>query len=309
MKLIFGSILLVLSVVNCNRQLDAGEASANTIPLGYYSDYFVFIADDDQDDPLVVPIDINWTLHQESYDIEYKSWYGTKKDWPIEYVKNTNSALSSGIPKESYDHPSTTTFLFDKENKTITTTVKGQHTIKIQIPNEKEWVLATSESDFPTYAFRTSVELDSKNRSGWMVYERIRFDQLKDFDGFAAFYWMPIVVEGSLYHFVKHREEQTAIKWSQTEDSIIVKTVPSFDFSILETISDEKSKRSNIAKTVQIEVPEWEIDIILTSAGEQIGYGEEFPKGLAVFRQSLLQSSEQSTKAGYGMMELILAND
>ena len=57
MKLIFGSILLVLSVVNCNRQLDAGEASANTIPLGYYSDYFVFIADDDQDDPLVVPIE------------------------------------------------------------------------------------------------------------------------------------------------------------------------------------------------------------------------------------------------------------
>lgn len=310
MKLIFGSILLLLSIFNCGKdQLGGENIPSENRSLGYYSDYFVFIADDNQEAPLVIPIDINWTLHQDSYDIEYKSWYGTEKEWPIEYVKNTNSALSSGIPMESYEHPDTKTFTFNKKKRTIFTKIKGEHNIKIQIPKEEEWVLATSESDFPTYAFKTKIEVDGKSRFGWMIYERIRFNQLKDFDGFAAFYWMPIVVKDNLYHFTNHKGEQTAVKWSQTKGHINVETVPSFDFSIVEITSDEKSKRLDIAKTVQIQVPKWELDITLTSKGEQIGYGEASPKGLPFFRQSLLQSNEQSMDAGYGMMELILADE
>lgn len=309
MKLIVYSILLMLSVNYCGSKHGITESSVTSEPQGYYSDYFVFIADDDKDSPLVVPIDINWTLFEESYDIEYKSWYGTEQDWPIEYFKNQVPAKISGIPTESFDHPDTENFFFNKEERTIETKISGNHEIQIQIPDKKEWVLATSESDFPTYAFKTDIRVDGISRSGWMLYERIRFDQFKAFDGFAAFYWMPIVVNDNLYHFTAHKGEQTAVKWSIFADSLSAEMVPEFSFKIVETIADLKSKRSEIAKTVHIQVPEWELDITLNSKGEQLGYGGEHPKGLAVFRQSLLQADEGSRDSGYGMMELILADN
>jgi len=174
---------------------------------------------------------------------------------------------------------------------------------------EEEWVLSTLESDFPTYAFKTEIMVDGKSRAGYMLYERIRFDQAREFEGFAAFYWMPIVVKNNLYHFTQHRGEQTAVKWSMVDGDLATTTVAKFDFKIIENIADDKSKRAEIAQTVQIQVSEWELDIMLKSTGEQLGHGREYPKGLAVFRQSLLQSNEQSRDSGYGMMELILADN
>jgi len=308
MRLISLSILLIIGVVQCGGSQVEADSESSSGPVGYYSDYFVFIADDGEA-PLVVPIDINWTLFEDEYEVEYKSWYGTEADWPIEYFTKKIQATPSTIPNEAFGHPKAEGFSFNEKKRTIATTIKGDHNVQIQIPEKTEWVLAKAESDFPTYAFKTDIKVDGKSRAGWMVYERIRFDKLSDFDGFAAFYWMPLVVDNNLYHFLDHKGEQTAFKWSTTEGDIKVETVPAFTFNVVETIVDEKSKRSEIAKTIRFQVPEWELDVTLASTGQQIGYGEEHPKGLAVFRQSLLQSVEQSKDVGYGMMELILAKN
>lgn len=273
--------------------------------LGYYSDYFVFIADD-EGDPLVVPIDINWTKHTKGFDVEYKSWYGTAQDWPIEYFKKSNSSAIEDIPNEVFEHPNIKSFQFDEKNQSITVNIQGTPPIELSIPRKEKWTLGIEGSDFPTYAFRSTIRVGNNTRTGWVVYERIRFEKLSEFEGFAAFYWMPIVVDGNLYHFTQHRGKQTAVKWMMENNNIKAETVPNFTFKILETVSDTKSKRKEIPKIVQLQVPLWNLDITLKSTGEQVGYGEEFPKGLAYFRQSLLQST---TSNSFGMMELILGDD
>ncbi len=308
MKWFSFSIIFSLLFIQCNSKKVEKEKSVAIEPLGYYSDYFVFMADDGGD-PLVVPIDINWSWHKEGYEVEYKSWYGTAQDWPIEYFKKNIQAKQSDIPNEAFEHLNTDRFSFDKENRSIVAKIKGSHEIRIQIPKKKKWVLPNLKSDFPTYAYKTTIEISGKSRSGWMLYERIRFDALKKFEGFEAFYWMPMLVNGDLYHFTQHKGKQTAAKWSNENDKIIAETAPEFEFKIVETIPDSKSKRTAIAKTVQIQVPQWGVDITLKSTGEQVGYGEEYTKGLAYFRQSLLRANEDSKNSGYGMMELILADD
>ena len=71
MKLISFSILLLLLFNQCATK-NAVDKSADAIEYkGYYSDYFVFVADDG-DSPLVIPIDINWRIHEEGYEREYK---------------------------------------------------------------------------------------------------------------------------------------------------------------------------------------------------------------------------------------------
>lgn len=308
MRIISCSVILVLLFIQCGTK-NAEKDNVSTIETkGYYSDYFVFIADDGEG-PLVVPIDINWSLHTKGYEIEYKGWFGTTEDWPIQYFKRNIPAKQSEIPKEAFEHLKTENFNFNRDTRSIATKINGAHEIQIEIPKKEKWVLPNLESEFPTYAFKTAITVDGKSRSGWMLYERIRFDELKKFEGFEAFYWMPIIVEGDLLHFTQHRGKQTAVKWSTKNDTIITETASDFVFNIIETIADTKSKREKIAKTVQIQVSEWELDVTLKSTGHQIGYGSEHPKGLAVFRQSLLKSSEQSKDYGYGMMELILADD
>ena len=308
MKLNLCSVLVILLFYQCANKNIGNDISGSIEPLGYYSDYFVFIGDDGSF-PLVVPIDINWTLHKEGYEVEYKSWYGTEQNWPIEYYKKNITAKVSDIPKEAFDHLNTESFSFDKENRTIAAIINGGPEVQIQIPGSEQWVSSIIESDFPTYAFKTQIKINNKYRSGWMLYERIRFEETRQFAGFEAFYWMPLVVNGDLYHFTQHRGIQTAVRWSRVNDSIKVEAVPNFAFKIVETGSDTKSKRKEIPKTVQLNVPEWELALTLKSTGEQVGYGQEFPKGFAFFRQSLLQSEQQSADSAYGMMELILADN
>lgn len=309
MKLILSAVLLMLSNILCWDHPATNEPLAAEETKGYYSDYFVFIAADEEDSPLVIPIDINWTLGTDSYEVEYKAWYGTEADWPIEYFKKNIMTKKSVIPLESFEHSKTKGFRFNNKDRTIVAVIKGKYEVQIQVPEQEEWVLATSEGDFPTYAFKTNIKVDGRSRSGWMLYERIRFNELKKFDGFGAFYWMPVVIEDKLYHFTQHRGEQTAVKWSETVDGLNAETISKFDFNITKSVSDAKSKRSKIAKAIRIQVPEWDVDIALKSTGEQIGYGGEHPNGLAVYRQSLLQPNIDSKDLGYGMMELILADD
>lgn len=292
---------LFTNCANKNIPIDSTETKET---LGYYSDYFVFVADDEAS-PLVVPIDINWTLHNNGFDVEYKSWYGTANDWPIEYFQKSIPSSAENIPMETFEHPDLEAFHFNKNDRTITINIKGSPTIVMSVPAKEEWTLGMEGTEFPTYAFRTDLRVGDENKTGWVLYERIRFNSLSEFNGFEAFYWMPVVVDGNLYHFTQHRGKQTAVKWMMENSSVKVETVPSFTFNIVETLFDAKSKREEIPKVVQLKVPSWQLDITLMSTGEQVGYGEEYPKGLAYFRQSLLQSST----TGYGMMELILGNN
>lgn len=309
MRFTFFYLSFILISNQCSHKATSDSDPSSESTYAYYSDYFVFIADD-AEGPLVVPIDINWNPSDDGYEVEYKSWYGTERDWPIEYLKKNIKGKKSDIPGEAFDHQDTEVYDFDPVNGSITAKINGAPEIKIQIPEKAQWVLPPLESDFPTFAFKTSVQIGEDKRSGWMMYERIRLLPLsREFDGFAAFYWMPFVVEGNLYHLTQHRGKQTAVKWSVDSDTIEVETVAGFAFELVDTVSDSKSKRTSIVKTVRLQVPQWDLDITLKSTGQQVGYGEEFPKGLAYFRQSLLQSIPKSNDQGYGMMELILADD
>lgn len=300
------SLLLLLINSQCAKNHSDQEDQNPIIPQGYYSDYFVFIADDELNH-LVIPIDINWTLHAEGYEIEYKSWYGTAEEWPSAYLKKNITVSQAEIPKEAFDHIDTQLFSFDHNKRSIATFIEGAPKIEFRVPEEQQWVLGISDSDFPTYVFKASVAVDGINRKGWMIYERIRFEELGHFDGFAAFYWMPVVVDGTLYHFTQHRGEQTAVKWSDVDGKISSEIIDGFTLDVTETMSDAKSKRTSVPKTVRLRAPAWDLDVSLRSTGEQVGYGESFPKGLAYFRQSLLQSV--TSVQGYGMMELILADN
>lgn len=279
--------------------------------IGYYSDYYVFLADDGSS-PLVIPIDINWSPSADGYEVEYKAWYGTSMDWPISYQKKNIPSDQNKIPYEAFEHTNTDNFSFSNKERSIVAKIDGASEIKITIPDKKYWILAPLNSDIhETFAFKTSVDIEGENRSGWMLYERIRLkkDSNRTFEGFAAFYWIPLVVNGDLYHFMQHREEKTSVKWSMIHDKLTAETDDHFTLDIVELITDAKSKRTDIAKTVRILAPEWDLDISLTSTGEQVGHGKMFPKGLAYYRQSLLVSAAQSQDSGYGMMELILEND
>ena len=307
--------LLAILVIQCknNRQTQtiAVQQETQAEPYGYYSDYFVFVADDGGS-PLVVPIDINWNPNPDGYTIEYKAWHGTAEDWPIHYSKKDITSDWKDIPNEAYYHSSTEEFQFNSENKSVIARIEGAPEIEIRIPSKEQWVLAPLNSDiYDTYAFKTSIRIGDSNRSGWMLYERIRKekDSATEFKGFAAFFWMPMILEGELFHFIEHRDELAAVKWTQSTDGIQVETAPDFELTVVETIADTKSKRTDIPKIVQIKAQKWNFDIQLRSSGEQVGYGNEFPKGLGFYRQSLLQSTNDSNSSGYGMMELILEND
>lgn len=304
-KIVSCFILFSFLFIKCANKNIAANATETKESLGYYSDYFVFLADD-KDGPLVVPIDINWSLHSKGFDVEYKSWYGTAEEWPIEYLKKSIHSSIEDIPNEALEHPDLETFHFQKKNRSITVNIKGAPSINMTIPVKEKWTLGIQGSEFPTYAFKTTVQVGNKNRTGWVIYERIRFKNPSEFDGFEAFYWMPVVVDGNLYHFTQHKGEQTAVKWKMENNNVKAETVPNFNFKIVETLSDAKSKRTEIPKIVELQVPSWKLDITLTSTGKQVGYGEEYPKGLAYFRQSLLEST---TSTSYGMMELILGNN
>jgi len=62
MKLILYAISLALSLSHCATKNNEQKLVVANEPQGYYSDYFVFIADDDESSPLVIPIDINWRI-------------------------------------------------------------------------------------------------------------------------------------------------------------------------------------------------------------------------------------------------------
>ena len=308
-----GMLLLIgVTLLNCKQasKSKAQNSLQQLDSIGYYSDYYVFISDDSSE-PLVVPIDINWYPKENGYGTEFKGWYGTIKDWPIAYETKDVSTNISDMPKESYEHKNSKYFEFRPSIKRIIAKIEEAPKMEISVPPKSEWVLAPLDSDIhDTYAFKASILIDGNKRAGWMLYERIRM--IKDSGGgpdhFEAFYWMPLVVNGDLYHFTKHRDELAAVRW-YGGTTVQAEILRNFQFDIIETVSDSLSKRSDIPKSVQILAPEWNLDIVLKSLGEQVGHGKMFPKGLAFYRQSMLLSTERSKNSGFGMMELILEDD
>ena len=274
----------------------------------YYSDYFVFISDDSLD-PLVVPVDLNWSPSYGGYDLEFKAWYGTDSDWPINYLLKTESLSEKKFPQEVFEHKDQAGFEFDSVKNLINLDIPNSPHIEFIFPEESSWVLAPSPdtSRKMTFATKAFIRVNELERKGWMIYERIRSKRRLDQEArnFSSFYWIPLVVNGNLFHFEKHGDEKSTFYW----DNNFSQFSEIFQFEILSEEFDSISGRDNIANSIRIKSSSWDIDIILLSSGAQVGYGPAFPNGLAYYRQSLLTSTDSSADKGIGMMELILEDD
>lgn len=294
----------------CGNSLPTETALENGV--GFYSDYYVFISDD-ASSPIVIPLDLNWNLVENGYDIEFKAWHGTEDDWPINYTKQFIQSPNSKIPEETFELKNTTDYIFDSNNREITIQIQSAPKIKVSIPEMEEWVLAPSDGKTfrQTFAGKSSIKIENETITGWLLYERIRFDKnaVAEFGDFETFFWIPLIIDGELYHFEEHKGEQFAIKWFDDGTTIVSEEISNFNIAITETINDATSNRDKIPKKIQITSEENNFNISLFSSGEQVGYGDEFPKGLAYYRQSLLQSTASSELSGYGMMELIIENN
>ena len=130
-----------------------------------------------------------------------------------------------------------------------------------------------------------------------------------DFGNFETFFWIPLIINEDLYHFEQNKSEKTAFKWSNTNGKIKVDDITDFSIEVTQTINDSKSGRQEIPKEIKISSKQSNLNISLTSRGQQVGYGIKYPKGLAYYRQSLLISNTKSELSGYGMMELIIENN
>lgn len=301
----------LVTSLSCKTEVKnvANTVETDVATYGYYSAYYVFVSDDQPENPLIVPIDINWFSTIDGFEAEYKAWYGTAKSWPIAYYKNEFKSDSNKFPKETFHHKNYKTFEFSK-SKELLSVLLDTIQIELHIPNkEKAWVLPDFETDFPTSAIKSSCRVNGEIRKGWLLYERVRIAKNTDFKGFEAFYWMPIVVDNSLFLFTQHRDKQTAIKWSEVNKTVSAENVNNFELVVKETKSDSISGRVDVPKKIAINVADWNLNLEMMSTGEQVGYGEPYPKGLALFRQSLLEFESQSQQTGHGMMELILADN
>lgn len=275
----------------------------------YYSDYFVFVADDGEE-PLVIPMDVNWTPNGSGYLSEFKGWYGTEEEWPIGYYLNDSIADLCHIPQESWEHADGPYFQFDVNTREVISTIWETPELRLTIPEQNEWIRTPAEEDKEIYGCKTTAKVDGLTRNGWLIYERIRREaSVGSFGDFEAFFWIPVIVDGVFYHFEQHRGEQTASRWEETETGINVSTIPDYELNILAVSTDPTSGRTNIPDTVQVIASEWSLDLTMASGGSQIGHGPMFPNGLAYYRQSLLTTTPESVSTGYGMLELILEDD
>ncbi len=277
-----------------------------------FSDYFVFISDD-ASHPLIIPIDFNWNITKEGYNVEFKSWYGTKKDWPIIYKKKNYKNSNLKIPKESFEHKNIEGFSFNTVKKEITVRVPYAPVFTLIIPEKDEWVLAPARSKThkDTYASKTKIKIRGKMKTGWLLYEKIRWkkEEIREFGDFETFFWIPLIVEGALYHFEQHKDEKIGYKWIDNNGKTEVIEVADFNIKVTKTVADFKSGRKSIPKEIQVFSAKSNLDVILTSKGEQVGYGAKYPKGLGYYRQSLLVSNNKSEFPSFGMMELVIENN
>lgn len=304
------TILMIGFVIfGCKKQKAKKEAECQSNLLSYYSDYFVFISNDNGA-PLVVPVDLNWTPTTDGYSSEFKAWYGTNNPWPIAYLLSDSIISACDIPNEPWEHGSNKNFQFSPETQSITVSIDNAPKMILSIPDSSRWIQSDNSASKNIYGCKTVLNVNSEIRQGWLIYERIRRSQSAgNFGDFSTFYWLPLVINDELYHFEQHGEKQLASHWKDDNGLITVESIPSFELNVLGIISDSISGRNNIPDTMQIIADLWNINVKLKSGGNQTGYGGLFPNGLAYYRQSLVSSLPSSTSTGFGLLELILEND
>jgi len=275
----------------------------------YYSDYFIFIADDGGE-RLVVPIDINWRPGETGYETEYKAWYGTQADWPIAYRVEDHSLESESNPEEIWDLPDISEFTFEPAQREIRVTLPDAPEIVMTIPEQSIWTEASIESGNGLRAARGTTRVGGVGREGWILHERIRRqDRGKENSWqFERFHWIPLVINGALYHFLDHSGEQSATRWVPHGDDLLTQQIGDFSFVVHAISEDSLSERDEVPRVIQIVVESWETDITVASGGHQTGYGPEANSGFELYRQSILESTPESNQVGYGMLELILAD-
>lgn len=307
-RFIIGVILSTL-LVACEIPKSKSETSFNYL---YYSDYFVFISDDIQQ-PLVVPYDLNWSPTAKGYEVEFKGWYGTQADWPIAYLKHHYQSSPADIPSEYDQHQNIKQFAISPVTGELSLNIAGSPQVVLQIPEEEAFIAIPNSKRKTISAAKTVASVDGKVVSGWLLHEKIRASKTtnkdQSFGEFTTFFWIPIIVDGKLYHFEQHADKQTANRWSEQNGKIVIESAPDFELKITATIDDETSKRKHIPNTLVVNVPQWQFSVELESGGAQVGYGDEFPNGLAYYRQSMLTSTPHSKVKAYGMLELIIEND
>lgn len=276
-----------------------------------YSDYFVFVADDGGT-PLVVPIDINWQPTEKGYRQEFKSWYGTSDPWLINYYTHEVKATPCDVPQSSLEQPNNSLFGFDVAARQLNTTIPGVPLLVMTLPPERVWIKPpSSPSIFELFGFKTSVQVGSATRTGWVVHERIRAAPNSGFgsDDFETFYWLPLVINGDFYLFEEHKSEQLAIRWQDNGGTITTDTLHRFGLTVTQTEPDATSGRAAIPSQLAVTAPQWGVDIIVNSTGNQTGYGASYPNGLGYYRQSMLEADATSNNQGYGMLEFIVEAD
>jgi hypothetical protein len=278
--------------------------------IRYSSDYFVFLADDGGE-PLVIPMDFNWRPSESGVHLEFKAWYGTRASWPIAYRSQEHSLTNSTLPGEIWELPAIGEFSFEGEQRTIVITMAHAPELRLKVPDLTEWATAESGDDARDnnlFAVRGDALVAGSLRNGWIIYERIRRrgSPLGGGHNFRRFHWIPLVIDGVFYHFRDHSGEHSAMRWIQKGDRLIAEQGSDFVFTVLTTSVDAKSQRQDVPQELQIVADAWQVDITLTSSGHQTGHGPLVGKGLALYRQSLLESTAASKQVGYGMLELIL---
>ena len=165
-------------------------------PLQYYSDYFVFLSDDDSD-PLVIPIDFNWSPIKDGMNQEFKGWHGTQLEWPIAYFVKDTVLKDCNIPQETWEHADNSFFRFDKTSRQIHLDLENAPEITLSIPDSSSWKLMPSRSSRKRiYAMRALAYIDGFEKPGWTIYERIRrAPEPTDTGGrdFTTFFWIPLI--------------------------------------------------------------------------------------------------------------------
>ena len=82
-----------------------------------------------------------------------------------------------------------------------------------------------------------------------------------------------------------------------------------FGLTVPQTEPAATSGRSAIPSQLLVQAPQWNVDILVNSTGNQTGYGASYPNGLGYYRQSLLEADALSNNQGYGMLEFIVEAD
>lgn len=306
---LYGALLFALSAAFSACQKDPCPNPPTN--FAYYSDYFVFVADDGGA-PLSIPLDIDWRPTATGFEQTFKSWHGTSAPWPINYYVREVASTPCEVPQEPWEHSSDADFQFDATARTIASTLPNGTTVGLTIPDKSDWVPMPSNNAVRLYAFQTTATVNAATRSGWTIYGRMRRETNNNSgssSAFGAFYWMPIVAGGNLYYFLDHNGEQAACRWQAQGGTVTADTLSAFTFQILSTAPDTTSGRTAVAEQLRIAAPAWGVDFTLNSTGHQVGYGPAFPKGLGLYRQSLLEPAPSSVTSGYGMLELVLEED